>query len=89
MILNAEADTSPKSGTIPAGMRQHAEAVKEDLRGLGRATMDAAQDKLTGAGQKASDAADHIEGYIRRKPLKSIMVVAGLSALAGFLLSRR
>ena len=70
-------------------MRQHANAVKDDLRGLGRATMDAAQDRLVDARQMASDAGGRIEGYIRSKPLKSVLIATGVGVLVAFLWSRR
>lgn len=89
MVLNTDVDTKTEAGTIPQGVRQHAKAVQDDLRGLGRATMDAAQDKLTGATRMASDAEDQIEGYICKRPLRSILIATGVGVLAGFLLSRR
>lgn len=39
--------------------------------------------------EKAARVEDQVEHYIRRKPLKSVLIAAGVGALLGFLISRR
>lgn len=39
--------------------------------------------------KKATEFEDQIEIYIREKPLKSVLIAAGVGALLGFLISRR
>lgn len=39
--------------------------------------------------EKALKVEDHVEGYIRKKPLQSVMIAAGAGVVLGFLLSRR
>jgi len=81
-------------------MRQHAQAVREDLGNLGRAAKTVAQEKLDDARryageqldqgkQKASEIEDQVEEYIRAKPLKSMLIAAGAGALIGYLLGRK
>lgn len=59
-------------------IREQAVAVGEDLRGLAKT-----------AGQAAIDQMDPIEKYIREKPMKSVLIAAGIGALFGAVFLRR
>ncbi len=100
MTTKTETDLAPDRTAAASEVRQHAKAVNEDLRGLGRATKEVAQEKMGDAKQKAteyyeqgkkkaSEFEDQIESYVRQKPLKSVLIAAGVGILLGFLLSRR
>jgi len=39
--------------------------------------------------EKASELCSTVEDYVRREPMKSVVVAAGVGLLAGLLLSRR
>ncbi|MCB9854479.1 MAG: DUF883 family protein [Phycisphaerales bacterium] len=59
-------------------IREQAVAVGEDVRDLAR-----------NAGQMALDQMDPIEEYIRTKPVKSVLIAAGVGALLGAMFLRR
>ena len=59
-------------------LRDQAVTVGEDVRGLART-----------AGQAAIDQMDPVESYIREKPLKSVLIAAGVGALLGAFYLRR
>jgi ElaB/YqjD/DUF883 family membrane-anchored ribosome-binding protein len=82
--------------------RLHAQsaAARDDLRDLGNAAEDFAREKL---GQAREAAADYYEigkkkasewenvlvDYVRRQPVKSLLIVAGAGLVLGMLLRRR
>jgi ElaB/YqjD/DUF883 family membrane-anchored ribosome-binding protein len=93
------ADTARTSATAEE-LHHHARAVKEDLRELGKATKTRATEYYEDGKEKSAeyyqqgkqrvaDVGDRVEGYIREKPLQSVMIAAGAGALLGFLLTRR
>ncbi len=59
-------------------IRDQAVAVGEDVRELAHT-----------AGQVALDQMDPIEEYIRTKPVKSVLIAAGIGALLGAMFLRR
>jgi ElaB/YqjD/DUF883 family membrane-anchored ribosome-binding protein len=81
-------------------LRQQTETVREDLGQLGRLAKQAAKEKLGEARETAAGYYDHgrkkadeletqLVDYVRTKPLKSILIAAGVGALFGILISRR
>jgi len=81
-------------------LRSQTEAVREDLGQLGRLAKQAAKEKLEEAREVAADyydqgrkKADELEtqlaDYVRARPLKSVLIAAGIGALFGILISRR
>lgn len=81
-------------------LRSQTETVREDLGELGRLAKQAAKEKLDEAREAAAGyydrsrtKADELEtqlvDYVRAKPLKSVLIAAGIGALFGILLSRR
>jgi ElaB/YqjD/DUF883 family membrane-anchored ribosome-binding protein len=81
-------------------LRAQAGTVREDLGQLGRLAKDATREKVGDARAFASDyydkgraKAEQLEAQlvdqIRAKPLKSILIAAGIGALFGFLVTRR
>jgi ElaB/YqjD/DUF883 family membrane-anchored ribosome-binding protein len=81
-------------------LREQAGAVREDLGHLGRLAKDATKEKLGDAKVTASEyydkgraKAEELEAQlvdqIRAKPLKSVLIAAGIGALFGLLISRR
>lgn len=61
-----------------ARLRERAGEVRDDLQGLARAAGDAAAAQL-----------DPVEDYVRRNPVKSLLMAAGAGALVGMLFLRR
>lgn len=59
-------------------IREQAVAVGEDVRELART-----------AGKAAIDQMDPIEEYVREKPIKSLLIAAGVGALIGAVFLRR
>ena len=84
--MEARTDTPPSAAEL---FRQQASTVKDDLRELGRRGLDAAQEKLGEAKQKAQSVEGQIEDYVRQKPLKSVLIAAGAGLVLGLLLRRR
>jgi ElaB/YqjD/DUF883 family membrane-anchored ribosome-binding protein len=92
--------TGSGSGRASTQLREQTETVREDIRKLGHLAKGAAQEKLDIAREKAteayergrvkvSEAEDRLVDYVRAKPLKSVLVAAGLGALIGILWARR
>jgi ElaB/YqjD/DUF883 family membrane-anchored ribosome-binding protein len=64
--------------TAVARLREQTATVKEDIREL-----------ASTAGQAALSQVDPLEEFVRSKPLKSMLIAAGVGAALGFLFSRR
>jgi ElaB/YqjD/DUF883 family membrane-anchored ribosome-binding protein len=99
----AHNESEERNSTTPSAtdqLRSQAETVREDLGELGRLAKGAAREKLGEARDVATDyygqgrkKAEEIEtqlvDYVRTKPLKSVLIAAGVGALLGILISRR
>jgi len=100
MTTRKETDFADRPSATAEELHHHARAVKKDLRELGKATKTRATEYYEDGKQKtaeyydqgkqkATEVGDRVEGYIREKPLQSVMIAAGAGALLGFLLTRR
>ena len=96
--------TNEKSGKpFPSAaeqLRSQAGTVAEDLGQLGKLAKDATKEKLGEAREvaadyfekgrvKAGELETQLTDYVRAKPLKSVLIAAGIGALLGILVSRR
>lgn len=81
-------------------LRSHGATVREDVREFGRLARDAAKEQLGDAQQTASELleqgkrkADDLEArltqYVREKPIKSLLIAAGIGVALGMLWSRK
>lgn len=61
-----------------AELRSQVNAVRRDLRDLASA-----------AGDRVLDQLDPLEKYVLAKPMKSLLLAAGIGAIVGFLFRRR
>lgn len=59
-------------------LREQASVVREDVRELAYAAGDAAREQL-----------DPLEEYVREKPMKALLIAAGVGALIGMVFLRR
>ena len=93
-------DVDRPSPTTSDKLRSQAGAVREDLGELGRLAKDATREKIGEAREMASEyydkgraRAEELEAQlveqIRAKPLKSILIAAGIGAIFGILMTRR
>lgn len=94
-------DKDPVSGARASErLREQASTVAEDLRELGHLTTEAAREKLEQARRSAADyyeqgrrkageLEEQVEGYVRQKPIQSVLMAAGLGVIVGYCLSRR
>ncbi len=94
-------EKSDKPSTSAAEqLRSQAGTVAEDLGQLGRLAKDATKEKLGEAREiaagyyekgriKAGEMESQLTDYVRAKPLKSVLIAAGIGALLGILVSRR
>lgn len=104
MTTKSETETAPTPGATTADLREQARVVKDDLREFGRTAKEIAQEKMSDVTQKAGEYTseyyekgkkkaveleDRVEGYIRQKPLQSVLIAAGAGFVLGFLLTRR
>ena len=100
MAKNEAEAQDPGAASAAEQLRQQTGAVREDLGELGRLAKQAAKEKLDEAREAAADyygqgrkKADELEtqlaDYVRAKPLKSVLIAAGIGALLGILVSRR
>lgn len=92
--------TDPKeSSSSTARLRDQAATVRDDLRELGEAARDVAQEKLHEAGRATSqyvgvkreqmhEMEDHLVEYVRSKPLQSVLMAAGVGVVLGMCFSR-
>jgi ElaB/YqjD/DUF883 family membrane-anchored ribosome-binding protein len=92
--------TGKSSTTATEQLRSQAGTVKEDLGQLGKLAKDATREKLGEAREaaadyyekgrvKAGELESQLTDYVRAKPLKSVLIAAGVGALLGILASRR
>jgi len=100
MTNDQEKDLDGKSASATEKLRTQAGTVREEVGQLGRLAKDATREKLGDARVTASDyydkgraKAEQVEAQlvdqIRAKPLKSILIAAGIGALFGLLITRR
>jgi ElaB/YqjD/DUF883 family membrane-anchored ribosome-binding protein len=89
-----------ESATATSQLRDQTETVREDIRKLGRIARDAAHEKLDEARHTASDYVeqgrekaeqleDQLVEYVREKPVKSMLIAAGLGIFVGILWAKR
>jgi ElaB/YqjD/DUF883 family membrane-anchored ribosome-binding protein len=100
-MKNNDAETmNPVTPSAREQLRSHTETVREDLGQLGRLAKSAAREGLDEARvaatdyyeqgrKKAGEYETQVVDYVRTKPLKSILIAAGVGALLGILISRR
>jgi len=92
--------TNPTTPSAREQLRSHTETVRDDIGQLGRLATGAAREKLDEARGVATEYYEHgrkkageyetqVVDYVRTKPLKSILIAAGVGALLGILISRR
>jgi len=73
---------------------KHAREVKDDLQQMGETVRDAAEERLAQVGEKASEYLEEgrekvhglacaCEQFVRQRPLRSVMVAAGIGWLFG------
>ena len=83
-----------------ADLREQVRVLGEDVKELGRMTKDlmaskvenarsAAMDAVEAGRDKVVDYRDRLADATREKPLKSVMIAAGVGAVLGLLLGRR
>jgi ElaB/YqjD/DUF883 family membrane-anchored ribosome-binding protein len=100
MTQNDADEMKPATPSATEQLRSQTETVRDDLSELGRLAKGAAREKLGEARGVASDYYGHgrkkaeelesqLVDYVRTKPLKSILIAAGVGALFGLLISRR
>ena len=100
MAQNEAEVKDPRAASTTEQIREQTGAVRDDLGQLGRLAKQAAKEKLDEARETASGYYDHgrkkadeletqLADYVRTKPLKSILIAAGIGALFGILISRR
>ena len=100
MTHHDSGETNANNPSATDQLRAHGETVREDLGQLGRLARSAAREKLgeaRGAAadyydqgrKKASEFESQVVDYVRTKPLKSVIIAAGVGALLGILMSRR
>jgi ElaB/YqjD/DUF883 family membrane-anchored ribosome-binding protein len=100
MTQNDADEMNPTTQSATDQLRAHSGTVREDLNQLGRLAKGAAREKLgeardvageyydTGR-KKAEEFETQLVDYVRTKPLKSVLIAAGVGALFGLLISRR
>lgn len=74
---NSRQTSNPQNGEN-LDLREQAGVVRDDMRDLARAAGDAAVQQL-----------DPIQEYVRDKPLKSMLIAAGVGAVFGMVFLRR
>ena len=89
--VQMEAKAQPDDSDLTASqkLRSQTEAVREDLRELGRVTRDVAQEKLGVARKEVREYEDQLLKYVRERPVKSLLIAGGVGLALGILLSRR
>jgi ElaB/YqjD/DUF883 family membrane-anchored ribosome-binding protein len=81
-------------------LREQAETIRDDVRELGGIARDAAKEKLDSARratsefyedkkEKVSEYEDQLISYVREKPIKSVLIAAGVGAFLGLVVLRR
>lgn len=84
--METKADTAASS---TQRLRSQTEAVRDDIRELGRITKDVAQEKMDEARREFRDLESAFIQYVRQRPIKSVVVAGGIGLCLGLLLGRR
>ena len=87
--MEAKEQPEGSEATATQKLRSQGEVIRDDLRELGRITKDVAEEKLGGARKEARVIEDQLLGYVREKPVKSLLIAGGVGLFLGVLLSRR
>lgn len=90
--MEAKVGTPESTGseaTPKQKLRSQTEAVREDLRELGKITKDVATEQLDVARKEVKQMEDHLLTYVREKPVKSLLIAGGVGLVLGVLLARR
>ena len=99
MSKHADSSNRSSSSSVKEDLRDHAHTLVGDVREFGSISKRAAEDTAEAAmhraravkedaSSKAHDVEDQIVKYIREQPLKSILVAAGVGAIASMWLRR-
>lgn len=86
--------------TMTDRLADQAKEVKRDLQEMGQTVRDAAQEKIGQVGEKASEYYDEgrdsvhgvacaCEQFVRQRPLRAVLIAAGVGWLLGVLWKRR
>ncbi|MCY2994022.1 MAG: hypothetical protein NTY19_40025 [Planctomycetota bacterium] len=86
--------------TMTDRLADQAKEVKKDLQEMGQTVRDAAQEKIGQVGEKASEYYDEgrdsvhgvacaCEQFVRQRPLRAVLIAAGVGWLLGVLWKRR
>ena len=100
MTNDQKSDLDKTAPSTSDKLREQAGVVRDDLGQLGRLAKDATKEKLGDAKERASDYYDkgkikaeqleeQLVDQIRKKPLQSVLIAAGIGALFGLLITRR
>ena len=80
---------STNSHTATEQLRDQAVVLGHDVQKLGRIARDVAEDTWEQNRQRALDYEKSAEDQIRKYPVRSVMIAAGVGMVFGFLLGRR
>jgi ElaB/YqjD/DUF883 family membrane-anchored ribosome-binding protein len=100
MTNDQSGNSDRPSSSATEQLRSQAGTVREDLSQLGKLAKDATKEKIGEAREiaagyyekgrvKAGELETELIDYVRAKPLKSVLIAAGIGALLGILVSRR
>ena len=100
MQRNSKANRAPAEQRANGRMRKQAKKVTQDVSKMGSIARDVAQEKLEQLRESATEYRDQgrdkiqevertIEDYIRERPIKTILIAAGVGLLLGRFWMRR
>lgn len=84
-----------RSGAVPAGevadgdVRAQIGVIGEDIRNLGKQVRHLAGQQLHSIGDRANAFAEGVGERVRERPMRAVLIAAGVGALAGLLFWRR
>ena len=83
------ADIRSQISTIGEDLRELAQQVRGLARGSLRSARDSAGEAYEAGKDKVRDLEQDLEGYVRSRPLKSLLIALCAGAVVGFLTRRR
>jgi ElaB/YqjD/DUF883 family membrane-anchored ribosome-binding protein len=82
--MNTEVLTPPRKTTS-----ENLASIKESVGDIARTERERVRDVYDRGIERAHVARDRFEGYVKEKPVRSLLIAAGAGALLGFLFGRR
>jgi ElaB/YqjD/DUF883 family membrane-anchored ribosome-binding protein len=75
--------------TADSTVQEQFDVLMEDVRGLARQIGHAASNQIQSVGTRAQEAGESVNEWVRERPMRAVLVAAGVGYVLSFLMRRR